>query len=120
VMSEYVSRCTLTANGQAIEDFKTVSEKEIELHKPVNLMNKTGVCKITPRYGVSVDYVVPEDVPEFDWEAMSNGTLAIEFGHGKRTTYTGVYIAKVGDQKIDGDNETVRAIELIATGRVKE
>ncbi|MDH5525220.1 MAG: hypothetical protein OEY01_14685 [Desulfobulbaceae bacterium] len=119
-MSEYVNRCFLEANGQAIEDFKTVSEKEVEHHKAVKLMNKTGVSGVTPRYGVDVDYVVPEDATEFDWEGMKNGTLTIEYVNGKRTTYTGVYIAKVGQQKIDGDNELVRPIELIATGRVKE
>jgi hypothetical protein len=117
---EYVSRCTLTANGQSIEDFKTVTENEIEKHKPVRLMNKTGACKVTPRYGTKVDYVVPEDAPEFDWESMSNGTLTIEYENGRRTTYTGVYVAKVGEQKVDGENETVRSIELICVGRVKE
>jgi len=119
-MPEYVSRCLLSANGAEIEDFKSVTENEIELHKPVKLMNKTGVAAITPRYGAKVEYVVPEDAAEFDWEGMANGTLTVEYENGKRTTYTGVYTAKVGEKKVDGDNETVQSIDLIATGRVKE
>lgn len=119
-MPEYISRCLLSANGQEIDDFKKFTEGEVELHKPVKLMNKTGACKVTPRYGVKVDYVVPSDGPEYDWEAMSNGTLAVEFENGQRTTYTGVYTAKVGEQVVDGENETVRTIELICVGRVKE
>lgn len=119
-MSEYVTRCTLDVNGQAIEDFKAVTEKEIELHKAIKLMNKTGVAGVTPRYGVDVDYVVPADAPEFGWEGVKNGTLSIEYENGKRTTYTGVYIGKIGQAKVDGENELVRTIELIATGRVKE
>jgi len=119
-MSEYIMRCTLEVNGQVIEDFKSVADKELEVHVPVNLMNTTGVAKKTARYGVTVDYVVPLDTPEFDWEEVVNGTLTMEFENGKRTTYQGVYVQKVGEMKVDGENETVRAIELLATGRVKE
>lgn len=119
-MSEYITRCVLNVNGQQIDDFKAVTPKEIERHKAVNLMNKTGVARMTPRYAVDVDYVVPEDAPAFDWSEVANGTLSIEFENGQRTTYTGVYIAKEGEQKVDGENELVQTIELIATGRVKE
>lgn len=119
-MPEYVSRCRLEVNGQTIEDFKSVSVKEIELHKAVNLMSKTGIIKLTPRYAVAVDYVVPEDTSEFNWEEVTNGTLTNEYENGKRETFTGVYIGKVGEKKVDGENETVRTIELIALGRAEE
>lgn len=116
-MSEYVNRCFLEVNGQTIEDFKSVAEKEVELHKAVNLMNKTGVCGVTPRYGVTVDYVVPAGEPEFDWEAVKDGTLTIEYEGGRRRSFTGVYVGKIGEAKTDGDNELVKSIELLATGR---
>lgn len=119
-MSEYVSLVLLDVNGQSIEDFKSVAEKEVEMHKPVNLMNKTGFIKMTPRYAVDVEYVVPETDSEFDWEAVADGRLSIEYMNGKRITFTGVYCIKVGEAKADGENEMTRAIELGATGRVKE
>lgn len=117
---EYVTRCTLDVNGQSIEDFKSVTEGEIELHKQVNLMNKTGHAAVTARHGVTVDYVVPLDAPEFDWEGVAGGTLSIEFENGKRTTYTGVYVLKIGEQQVDGEDETVRTIELGAEKRLVE
>ncbi len=119
-MSEYVSRVLLEVNGQSIEDFKSATEKEVELHKQVNLMNKTGHMATTPRYQVEVEYVVPETSTEFDWEAVSDGRLTIERMNGERVTFTGVYTLKAGDAKADGENEMVRAITLGAEKRVKE
>lgn len=118
--SEYVSRVLLDVNGQSVEDFKAVTEKELEINKPVNLMNKTGFIKMTARYSVSVDYVVPETASEFSWEAVEDGTLSIEYMNGNRITYTGVYVLKMGEAKADGENEMVRTIELGAIGRTKE
>ena len=119
-MSEYVSRVLLDVNGQSIEDFKSVEEKEIEKHKQVNLMNKTGHTQVTPRYGVDVEYVVPETDSEYDWDAVSDGRLSIEYMNGKRITYTGVYVLKIGAAKADGENEMVKTIELGAEGRINE
>jgi len=119
-MAEYVSRVRLEVNEAAIEDFKSVTEKEVELRKQVNLMNKTGFQRVTERYGVDVEYVVPEDGPEFDWDSLEGGRLTIEKMNGRRTTYTGVCTLKVGEVKYDGDNEATRTIELGAEKRVFE
>lgn len=119
-MSEYVSRVLLDVNGQSIEDFKSVTEKEVEINKPVNLMNKTGFMKVTARYAVDVEYVVPETASEFDWESVSDGRLSIEYMNGKRITFTGVYVLTAGEAKADGENEMTRTINLGATGRVVE
>ena len=117
---EYVTRVLLDVDGQSIDDFNSVSIKEVEIHKVVNLMNKTGHAKVTPRYGVDIDYVVPETDSEFDWESVSDGRLSIELLNGKRTTFTGVYVLKVGEAKADGENEMVKTIELGAEGRIDE
>jgi hypothetical protein len=114
-MAEYVNRCYLEINGQAIDDFKAVTEKEVEMARQVNLMNKTGHAAVTPRYGVSVDYVVPEDASEFDFEEVKDGTLVIEYLNGKRKLYTGVRTLKIGESKVDGENDVVRTIEFGAT-----
>jgi len=114
---EYVSRVLLEINGQSITDFKTVEEKEFELHKPVNLMNDTGHIAVQPRYGVNVDYVVPSDTPEFDFTQVKGGTLTIDKLNGQRVKYTGVYTLKIGATKYDGENEAVRAIEFSAKNR---
>lgn len=119
-MSEYVTSVLLDVNGQSIDDFQSVSIKEVDIHKQVNLMNKTGHAKVTPRYAVDVDYVVPETDSEFEWESVSDGRLSIEFLNGKRVTFTGVYILKVGEAKADGETEMVKTIELGAEGRINE
>lgn len=118
-MTEYIAKCTLDVNGTQIEDFKAFTDNEQELHKPVNLMNKTGFFATTPRPGCKVDYVVPKE-GEFDWSTVKDGRLSVEFENGKRVTFTGVYTLKIGEAKVDGDNELTRSIELGATKRVKE
>jgi hypothetical protein len=117
---EYVNRCTLTVNGQAIEDFKSFTDNERELRKAVNLMNRTGRCRVTERPGCKLDYVVPLDGEEFNFDDVEDGTLTVEYENGTRTTFSGVSTAKIGEAKIDGENEVVRTIEFIAEKRVKE
>jgi hypothetical protein len=114
---EYASRVLLEVNGQSVEDFQAVTEKEIEIAKEVKLMNKIGIVKVVPKYGIGVDYVVPADAPEFDFESVSDGTLTIDLDNGVRKVYSGVYTLKVGDTKYDGDKEATRTIDLIATKR---
>jgi hypothetical protein len=114
---EYVSQVMLEVDGQEITDFSAVTEKEVEIKKEVKLMNKTGVVSVVPKYGLSVDYVVPKEADEFDFELVSDGTLTIDLGNGVRKQYTGVYTLKVGDTKYDGDKEATRTIEMIAIKR---
>ena len=117
---EYINRCTLTVNGQEIEDFKSVTENERELSRQVNLMNTTGHCSVTQRPGCKVDYVVPQAAAEFDFDSVKDGTLTIEYENGKRITYQGVRTLKIGEAKIDGDNELVKTIEFGAKKRLVE
>lgn len=120
-MDEYVSRVVLDVDGKQIDDFNSVTEHEVEVRKAVNLARKTGFVQATPRYGVSVDYVVPKDRGEFDFEGIENGRLTLDFENGRRTTYTGVTTLKIGEAKYgDGDSPATRTIELGASGRVKE
>lgn len=120
-MSEYVSRVGLTINGQEITDFKSVELKEVTLRKPVNLVRKTGHFNITPRYGATVEYVIPKDAPEFDFESVEGGTLTIDYENGKRTTLTGVSTLSVGAAKFDGDNEATKSIDLLAAdGKIEQ
>jgi len=114
---EYVNLVTLEVNGQSIDDFQSVTEKEVELRKEVRLVNKSGVVKITPRYGASVDYVVPKSGPEFDFESVEDGTLTIDLENGVRKQYTGVYTTKIGDAKYGEDKEVVRTIDFVAMKR---
>ena len=118
--TEYVSRVFLSINGQEIVDLKAITEKEIEVNKEVRLMNTTGVMLTKPRFGATVEYVVPENVPEYNFAGVRNGTLTIELQNGKRITYTGVYPLKIGAVKYDGANESTRIIDFTATGRVEE
>ena len=110
----------MTVNGKKVTDFKDVTEKEIDFYKQVNLMKKTGHMKLTPRYGVSVIYIVPSKEKSFAWENVVDGTLIIIDEGGKRTTYSGVYILKAGEQKRDGDNELTQTIDFGAEKRISE
>lgn len=112
---EYASRVLLEVNGQSIDDFNSVTEKEVEVAKKVRLMNKVGVVTTLEEYGISVDYVVPLDAPEFDFRTVNNGTLTIDLNNGVRKVYTGVYVLKIGDTKYDGEKEATRNIEFFAT-----
>jgi len=119
-MDSYVSTVSLLINGEEITDFSAVEEKARTLRKQVNLMKKTGILGVTQRYGVSVDYVVPKDKPEFDFAGIEDGTLTIDKENGSRVTYTGVATLDIGATKYDGDKEATRTIEFVATGRVEE
>ena len=112
---EYVENVTLEVNGQEITDFDEVTENEVELRKPVHLMNKTGFSKTTARYGCKVKYVIPKDATEFDFESVEDGTLTIDYGNGTRKTYTGVFSTKIGETK-SGKEVASKMIEFGATG----
>jgi hypothetical protein len=116
---EYVSQVLLEVNGQEITDFKSVTEGEFEVRKTVKLMNKIGVVSVTAQYGLQVEYVVPKDADEFDFEEVADGTLTIDFDNGVRKQYTGVYTLKIGETKYDGENEATRTIDLVARKRTK-
>lgn len=111
---EFVSQVLLEINGQSITDFKSVEEKEYDLHKPVNLMNSTGHIKMKSRYGVNVEYVIPSDGTPFDFSQVAGGTLTIDYQNGTRVKYNGVYVQKIGAVKYDGENEATRTIEFSA------
>lgn len=112
---EYVELITLEVNGQVITDFNKVTEKEVEIRRQVNLMNKSGFTKTTPRYGCSVEYVIPKNTSEFNFDEVENGTLTIDKGNGKRTTYSGVCTLKKGEVSY-GEKEATRAIDFGASG----
>lgn len=114
---EYVSKVLLEINGQSVTDFKTVSEDAIVLRKVVRLMNKTGNIKVVPQYGLKLGYVIPKDAPEFNFEAVENGTLTIDYENGTRRKYTGVSTLEIGEVTYDGDNEAVKNITFGAQKR---
>jgi len=115
---EYVELVTLEVNGTEITDFNKVSENEIEVRRPVNLMNKTGFTKTTSRYGVKVEYVIPKSQTPFNFEEVENGTLTIDRGNGKRITYSGVFTTKIGEASY-GEKEATQSIELGADKRTE-
>lgn len=111
---EYVSEVLLEINGQSITDFKSVTEGERLLYEPVKLMSITGHKKKKERPSCKVEYVVPSDTTEFDFTQVKGGTLTIDYQNGTRKKYTGVYAAKIGELKLDGDGDPVKTIEFSA------
>jgi len=114
---EYVSQVLLEIDGKKITDFKSVEEKEYELHKAVNLMNTTGHISTMSRHGVSLEYAIPKDGTEFDFDTVKGGKIVIDYNNGKRVTYSGVYVLKIGAAKHDGDKESTRNIDFSAKTR---
>jgi len=112
----YITRCVLEVNGVVVEDFKGFVEKARILRKKVPLMHKSGTADLTQRYEIEVDYVVPQVAP-FDFDSVEGGTLTVEYDGGDRVEYGGVATAEVGDGTIDGENEMVKKIRLIAETR---
>lgn len=116
-MALYITRAALEVNGTVVTDFKAVTEKARVVRKAVPLMYKTGAAELTQRYQVEVDYVVPRDTAEFNFAAVTGGTLSLEYDSGDRVDFGGVHTLDVGDGAIDGENELVKKITLMAETR---
>lgn len=119
-MEEYISTVSLECNGHALDDFKAFEEDTRTLRKAIKLMKKTGLLGVTPVYGFNLDYVVPKNRAEFDFDAVQDGTVVVDYENGSRTTFTGCSVLEVGSVKYDGENEAVKNIKFIAAGRVQE
>lgn len=119
-MEAYISKVSLEINGELEEDFNAFTEKERVNKKTVNLMNKTGTIKVTKRYFFSLDYVVPANKPERDFEGIEEGTVTIDYENGKRISYGGVNQLSTGEAKYGDDNEVVKSIEFVAETRTEE
>lgn len=113
-MSLYIVRAALEINGTEITDFKAVTQKSTTIRKSVHLMYKTGTASLTQRFELEVDYVVPADKAEFAFPTLQGGTFTVEYDNGTRVNYGGVSTLTTGDSAVDGENELVRKVTLMA------
>lgn len=116
----YINKVSLEINGQVIDDFKTFKEGKRAIHKAVNLMHKTGKIRSTQRPTCSLDYAIPEDGAEFDFETVVDGTITVEYENGKRITYLGASVGEIGEVTYDEEKEAVKTIDFICQDRVEE
>jgi len=116
-MANYVNRVVVTIDGKEESNFKAVKLGAEEHRVQVNLMNSTGTSKKTPRFGFSLDYVVPE-TGEIDWALVEDATAKIEYENGSGVVYRRVSVKSVGETNIDGEGEVVKTIEFIAEEKV--
>lgn len=119
-MEGYIASITLEINGAKREDFNAFTEKERVFRKAVNLMNTTGTLKVKGRHLFSIDYVVPADKPEFDFEGLEDGTVTIDYENGRRICFGEATCLSIGEAKFDGDKEVVKTIEFVAGTRTEE
>lgn len=119
-MEAYISKVSLEINGELEEDFNAFTEKERVFKKTVNLMNSTGTLKVKARHNFSLEYVVPADKPERDFESIEDGTVTIDYENGKRISFGEVQCLSIGEAKFDGDKEVVKTIEFVAGTRTEE
>lgn len=119
-MEAYISKVSLEINGELEEDFNSFTEKERVFKKTVNLMNSTGTIKVKQRYNFSLDYVVPADKTERDFESIEDGTVTIDYENGKRISFGEVSCLSVGEAKYGDDKEVTKSIEFVAGTRTEE
>ncbi len=118
---QYARTVILTLNGVRIRGIKGFREPNVSLWDPVDTMDDTGAAEKTARYkDMEIDYIVPVTDPEYDWEAVNDARLTVEYPSGKRHTYTGVYPSEVGGAKLDGEGDAIREVKLFAADRIKE
>jgi hypothetical protein len=116
-----VNKVTLEINGLVIDDFKTVKEGKLTVTRAVNLMHKTAKIKATQRPTFSLDYAIPLDEPEFDFNAIGDdATVTIEYENGRRITYLNCSVGEIGEVTYDEEKEAIRPIDFIAEARVEE
>jgi hypothetical protein len=119
-MEAYIASITLEVNGEKLDDFTTFTEKERVFKKPVNLMNTTGTLKTKARHFFSIDYVVPANKTEYDFQSVEEGTVTIDYENGKRISFGQVNCLSIGEAKFDGDKEVTKQIEFVAGIRTEE
>lgn len=113
-----IIRVTLDFDGVQIDDFKDITENEIEVNKVVQLMGKTTTAGVTPRYGFKLTYVVPS-TGKFDFSKTRNNdaVVVIHYEGGSQATYRGVRLLKKGETKADGEKELEIVYEFSAADR---
>lgn len=119
-MEEYITSISLEINGEKEENFNAFTEKERVFKKPVNLMNTTGTVRVKARNLFGLDYAVPANQPERDFEGIEDGTVTIDYENGKRISFGEVSCLSIGEAKFDGDREVVKTIEFVAGTRTEE
>jgi hypothetical protein len=106
-MANYITRCTLSANGKSETNFNTFDEKGYTGGIQVKLMNETGYAPTTKRYTVELGYVVPQVNPT-DYSTFKDGTIRVEYDGGLIINYGDVNFLSVGDSLTDGEKEMIQ------------
>ena len=117
-MATYITQITLDFDGKVITDFKSFTEKKIDLGKTVELAGKTGYAEVTPRYGFDLEYVVPS-LGAFDFSPLltNSGLVTVFYKGGTKVSFRGVRLLSRGDGKIDGKDELQYTYEFTAESR---
>lgn len=119
-MPRYKNLVSLEINGATFDDFKSVTEQEREVGMRVDLMHKSGSAAKTPRINIVINTVEPLDAPAFDFAGLSDATITKIYEDGSRITYRGCRTLTIGEETIDGENEPVIPVTLMAEARIKE
>jgi hypothetical protein len=116
----YVNKCELEVNGLSFTDFESFTDGAVTYHKPVNMMNKTGFAKMTPRHGFSAVVKVSVAKSVIDLDNVSGGTFTVEYEGGRRDTYGGVYTLDRSEGSINGETELTYTYNYGSETKVKE
>ncbi len=119
-MAEYIVRCSLEANGSVFDNFTDFTETSTTVSKQVNLMNTTGTAKMLPRYGFSVEAVIPKAASGVNLQGLYRGTFTVEYENGDRVSFGGVSISELGDKSTNGEDETTQSLTFIAESRTPD
>ena len=119
-MEAYITTITLEIDGELLEDFNSFTEKGRVKKKLVKLMNGHGTTKVTASNLFSLDYVIPADKTEFDFDGLEDATVTVDYENGTRISFGGCEVLSIGEAKFDGDKEVTKNIEFAATTRTVE
>lgn len=119
-MGLYVNKVELEVNGASFTDFESFADGAVTYHKSVNMMNKTGFAKMTPRYGFSTVVKVSVAKSTIDLDNVSGGTFTAEYEGGRRITYGGVYTLDKSEGTINGETELTYTYNFGAETKVEE
>ena len=116
-VTNYVSAAAVIVDGEELVDVKRVREGRRTLRRQFKVMRRRGQTNLTPDFIVELDTTIPEDGPGYDYDAIENKTLTIEYENGVKVIYLNASVLEIGDEEFDAENETIRKVTIGAGAR---
>lgn len=114
-----ISKVEVVLDGSRVTGFSKFKENDIEFRTVVDTMDGDDVIEIPSKYGFSLTYL-PDSGADIDWKARKsavNITAIVQYVGGRKVTFTGCSIIKIGMNELDGKTAKEHVVEFHAKGR---